>query len=142
MRSYTCPRHRNTCCRCGRPRQSDAGRVLAWVFAVIFFALLLFWPAMALHGMPALYVELTWLGGIAAVVGAVVLTRANSPEIREREKNSGLPEAAAPAPPGGGQLPDGLGPPLPDQEEDDDQRKRFTASRMLSERLQASAISE
>jgi MFS superfamily sulfate permease-like transporter len=60
--------------------------VLAWFFGILFFIFLLFWPAMFLKGTQALYTELGWLGAIIAVIVTTVLVKANSPEIRERER--------------------------------------------------------
>ena len=78
-------------CNSGRPHYhrnpEGNGKVLGWIIGIIFFVLLLFWPAMAFKGMQALYVELGWLASITVIIVAAILTRANSPEIRDKEKN-------------------------------------------------------
>ena len=96
MRNYTCPKCRNTC-RCGAtPRTPGEIRVLAWIIGLIFFTLLGIWPGLAARtpnaagvkqwGTNSWIAEGVYVGIIVVLIVAAIIGKANSPEIRDRER--------------------------------------------------------
>ena len=77
-------------CNSGRPHYhrnpEGNGKVMGCIIGVIFGGLFLLWPLFLKPAHVAWIAEGIWLAVVAAIIVATILTRANSPEIRDRER--------------------------------------------------------
>lgn len=97
---YICPRCRNYCCRCGSRRPPSSTLFLPGALITLGLGFLFFcWPALVWHGyssggdgwgwrwdIHSTYACLIWWAVLAALIIVAILAEANSPRIREREK--------------------------------------------------------